>query len=51
MYVDMPLTDLGLGRFRFYRFRPSELYVLDNHAEGGDSRRSVDVVKLAANNG
>lgn len=49
MYVDMPVTYLGLGRFRFYRFRPMNVYVMDDHPDGGDARRAVDIAELKAN--
>jgi uncharacterized protein YhbP (UPF0306 family) len=50
MYHDMPLSDLGLGRFRFYRFRPAKLYILDDHPDGGDARLSVDIAELMDKN-
>lgn len=46
MYVDMPASYLGRGRFRFYRFRPRNVYVLTIIKRGGDARRSVDIVEL-----
>jgi uncharacterized protein YhbP (UPF0306 family) len=46
MYENMPLAVLGLGRFRFYRFHPTALYVLDDHPDGGDARLGVDIIKL-----
>lgn len=51
MYRDMPLSDLGLGRFRFYRLRPTKLYILADHPDGGDARLSVDIVELVEDDG
>jgi uncharacterized protein YhbP (UPF0306 family) len=51
MYQDMPVSDLGLGRFRFYRFRPANVYILDDHPDGGDARLAVDIVELVGTNG